>query len=99
MGEENAIGSTLPAALVPALLFAAAAWAGAHAPMPVWPDALGNYHAPAGATIAAIWSAEQRAAGLHAAVPVWALLRALSLLGCALLAAAIYRHSSYRRTA
>jgi hypothetical protein len=99
MGEDDALVSAMPTALASALLFAVAAWAGAHHPMPVWPDALGDYRAPAGATVAAIWSDEQRAAGLHAAVFAWAFLRTLSLLGCALLAAAIYRHSTYRRTA
>ena len=43
--------------------------------------------------------AEQRAGGLLAVEPMWAFLRALSLLGCALLACAIYRHYPYRRTA
>ncbi len=46
-----------------------------------------------------VWAAEQRASGLLAAIPAWALLRSLSLLGCALLAYAIYRHSSCCRTA
>ncbi len=82
-----------------ALTFAGAAWAAIARPMPVWPDAMHGYAAPAGTAIAQIWSAEQDAAGLHAAVPLWAILRALSLLGCALLAAVIYRRCAYRRTA
>jgi len=82
-----------------ALTFSGAARAAADRPMPVWPDAIRGYAAPAHTAIAQIWSAEQDAAGLHAAVPLWAILRALSLLGCALLAAAIYQHSAYRRTA
>ncbi len=98
MGEEDGV-SAMPAALAAALLFALAAWVGAHHPMPVWPDALGGYRAPAKSAIAGVWADEQRAAGLHAAVPAWALLRTLSLLGCALLATAIYRHSTCRRTA
>jgi hypothetical protein len=35
----------------------------------------------------------------HHPAPVWGFLRALPLLGCALLAYAIYRHCPYRRTA
>jgi hypothetical protein len=91
----------VPLAVAPAFfaLFAAAAWMAALNPAPVWPDALGLFHAPAAATPAALWAMEQRASGLFAAVPAWALLRSLSLLGCALLAYAIYRHSSCCRTA
>jgi hypothetical protein len=68
-------------------------------PVPVWPDTLGAFHAPLTTGVASIWLAEQRAAGLTAAVPAWGILRAMSLLGCALLATAIYRHSSCCRTA
>jgi hypothetical protein len=57
----------------------------------VWPDALGGFHAAAGLSAAAVWNAEQHVSGLDAREPVWALFRALSLLGCALLAASIYR--------
>ncbi len=80
-------------------LFAIAAVVAAHAPAPVWPDALGSFGAPAALPVAAVWGAEQRATGLFAQVPAWALLRSLSLLGCGLLACAIYRHPSYCRTA
>jgi hypothetical protein len=82
-----------------AVLFALAAWLGATHPAPVWPDALGAFHAPAAAPIAQVWAAEQRASGLAVAEPAWALLRALPLIGCALLAAAIYRRSACHRTA
>lgn len=82
-----------------AALFAGAAWLAMRNPAPVWPDALGLFHSPANASIAAVWAAEQRRSGLDAAVPAWALLRSLSLSGCALLAYAIYRRPSYCRTA
>ncbi len=76
-----------------ALLFGGAAWLAARNSAPVWPDALAAFHAPLNATIAAVWSAEQRAGGLAVAAPAWALLRSLSLLGCALLAFAVHRQS------
>jgi hypothetical protein len=82
-----------------AAVFAGAAWLASRHPAPVWPDALQRFHAPANATIAGVWLAEQRTTGLLAAVPAWAVLRSLSLCGCALLALAIYRHSACRRTA
>jgi hypothetical protein len=82
-----------------ALTFAVAARAALDRPMPVWPDAMRGYAAPVHGAVAQVWSAEQDAAGLHAAVPLWAILRALSLLGCALLAAVIYQRCAYRRTA
>lgn len=82
-----------------AIVFVGAVMVASHHPVPVWPDALRNFHAPAHATAAAVWHDEQRASGLLAAVPAWSLLRSLSLLGCALLSFAIYRHSSYCRTA
>jgi hypothetical protein len=99
LGNPSELRRALVAAPAFAALFAAAAWLGIHHPAPVWPDALGAFRAPAGASIAAIWIAEQRASGLLAAVPSWALLRSLSLLGCGLLAYAIYRHPSCCRTA
>jgi hypothetical protein len=87
------------AALPIAALFTAAALLAAHHPLPVWPDSLQAFHANSNAPIAEVWLAEQRAAGLLAVEPAWAFLRALPLLGCALLACAIYRHYSYRQTA
>jgi hypothetical protein len=81
------------------LVFAAAAALAVNHPMPIWPDNLGNFHAARFASAAAVWLSEQRASGLLDVVPAWALLRAPSLLGCALLAGAIYRHSSCCRTA
>jgi hypothetical protein len=100
LGEAGTAESAL-LVVVPAFaaLFAAAAWLAVHNAVPIWPDALGAFHAPSGATIAALWAAQQRASGLLAAQPVWAGLRSLSLLGCALLAYAICQHSSYCRTA
>jgi hypothetical protein len=99
LDNEFEIGKMSAAAAPLALLYAGAAWIAARRPAPVWPDSLANFHAPAQATISAVWLAEQRAAGLLTAVPAWAFLRSLSLLGCALLAYAIYRHSSCCRTA
>ncbi len=90
----------LPAATssLAALLVIAIALAHAH-PMPVWPDALGHFNAPAEAGAATVWFEEQRATGLLAASPIWAALRCLPLLGCALLAFLIYRQSRCYRTA
>jgi Glycosyltransferase family 87 len=99
LGEMLERGPQWIAAAVVAPLFVAGALAGAHHPAPVWPDALLHFHAPAAASAAQVWLDEQRASGLLAAVPVWALLRALSLAGCALLAYAIYRRSTSDRTA
>jgi hypothetical protein len=85
--ELRAAWLLLPAAA----LFAGSAWLAVHHAAPVWPDALGAFAAQPGASAAAVWLAEQRANGLLAVAPVWAFLRTLSLLGCALLAYAIYR--------
>jgi len=94
------VGSSLRVAgiAVGALFAGAAVLALAH-PAPVWPAAMQAFSAPVHATVAQIWLAQQRATGLYQPVASWAVLRALSLLGCALLAVAIYRHSSYCRTA
>ena len=64
----------------------------AHAfPAPTWPDALGPYHAPPGAGVAAVWAAESDRSGLAAPVPAWGVLRAIPLVGCVLLAYASAR--------
>jgi hypothetical protein len=79
--------------LVPAaaLLLIGGASILAHAhPMPVWPD--GMHALPRDAArldIAQAWNAEQRATGLFARDPAWAMLRLLSLLGCAVTAVAV----------
>jgi hypothetical protein len=99
LGDEVDPRGTLAVAIPFAALFSAAALLATRNPAPIWPDALGLFHAAPGESIAAVWTGEQRASGLLAGVPAWALLRSLSLLGCALLACAIYRHSIYRRTA
>jgi len=63
----------------------------AHAfPVPVWPDALGPFHAAPDLSASAVWAAEQQRAGLNATVPAWGLLRLIPLAGCALLALAAY---------
>ncbi len=89
---------TLAIGVVFAALFAAMSWLAVTHPAPIWPDAVGAYHAPEGASAASVWSGEQRASGLTVAAPAWALLRSLSLSGCALLAYAIYRRPSRCRT-
>ncbi|MBV9263434.1 MAG: hypothetical protein JO324_03860, partial [Candidatus Eremiobacteraeota bacterium] len=88
-----------PALVAVALLLAVAA-AVAHAhPLPVWPDALGRFHASPDASAATVWLEEQRANGLLTPSPVAAALRVLPLLGCGLLASVIYRRSTCYRTA
>ncbi|TAM74906.1 DUF2029 domain-containing protein [bacterium] len=63
--------------------------AAAH-PVPLWPFALPHaFHVPAGLDAAAVWAREQEASGLMHADPLWITLRALPLLGCALLAIAV----------
>jgi hypothetical protein len=57
-------------------------------PATVWPDMLGGFHAAPGADASAVWAAEQQRSGLAALDPAWGVLRAIPLLGCALLAAA-----------
>jgi len=99
LGDSGEARGAWRAALPLAALFAGAALLAAHHPAPVWPDSLRNFHATSNASIAEVWLAEQRAGGLLAVAPAWAFLRALPLLGCALLAYAIYRHCPYRRTA
>ena len=59
-------------------------------PATVWPDALGAFHAAANLDASAVWAAEQQRAGLDATVPAWGIVRAIPLLGCALLAVAAY---------
>jgi hypothetical protein len=59
-------------------------------PATVWPDALGAFHAAANLDASAVWAAEQYRAGLDAIVPAWGIVRAIPLLGCALLAVAAY---------
>ncbi len=99
LGEADDLRNSLLVAIVAGALFVAAAFLASQHPAPVWPDALGAFHAPPGTPIAPLWAAEQRASGLLAAAPAWAFLRSLSLAGCALLAYAIYRHPSRCRTA
>ena len=91
LGEDGPRLPELAAVAVVVAIFAGAATLGAHHPSPVWPDTLGAYRAGPGASIAQVWNEEQRRAGLLAAAPVWSVLRALSLAGCALLAACVAR--------
>jgi hypothetical protein len=83
-----------PRRLAATALFAAVAltslsWFALGHPAPLWPNALGAFHAPGTASIAEVWAAEQRAAGLETPVAAWAFLRALPLAGCAMLAYAV----------
>ncbi|HZZ00032.1 MAG TPA: glycosyltransferase family 87 protein [Candidatus Baltobacteraceae bacterium] len=89
LGEEFDLRRTAHAAVPVAVLFVTGAWLGSGHPAPVWPYTLGSFHAPASASIATIWFLEQRQSGLEAAIPSWALLKSLSLLGCALLFIAV----------
>jgi hypothetical protein len=99
LGEAGELRRSVPLAWGAAVLVSGAAVLAVHNPVPVWPDTLASFHVPAAATVATVWFDEQRASGLLAAVPAWGLLRSFSLMGCALLAYAIYRHPSYCRTA
>jgi hypothetical protein len=98
-GKTAEMKGSVSVALALAALFAIGAALAIHHPAPVWPDALGNYHANAGASITAVWSEEQRRTGLFAGVPAWGVLRALSLVGCALLSLSVYRCSVAGRDA
>jgi hypothetical protein len=80
-------------------LFAGASVIAIAHPAPVWPAAMHAIVLPANATAAQLWGLQQHATGLDRPVASWAALRALSLAGCALLAGAIYSHSTYCRTA
>ncbi len=97
-----------PGAVTPALgsatcvvlaIFAGAAMLASAHPAPVWPTAMHAPSLPANASGAQLWAAQQKATGLDRPVAAWAILRALCLAGCALLAAAIYSRSTYYRTA
>lgn len=69
------------------LLIGAVSVFAAHDPAPIWPDAMRAL--PNGVRaldISAVWHAEQLASGLLTPNPFWAILRSLSLTGCALLA-------------
>jgi len=71
--------------LVPAAVAVAGAFVFAH-PLPTWPGSLpANFHVPPGLDAAQAWRAEQLASGVGGLDARWALLRALSLGGCALL--------------
>jgi hypothetical protein len=98
LGEKIEVRPAVLLAAAAAVVIAVAAVLASHHPVPVWPDSLAGFRAPATAGIASIWLAEQRANGLLAPIPAWGVLRSLSLLGCVLLAYAIYRHPSYCRT-
>lgn len=91
LGKTQELGSALVSCTAIAALFIGASWLAASYPAPVWPDALGAFHAAANASAASVWHDEQQRSGLLAVQPVWALLRTLPLLGCALLSYATCR--------
>lgn len=99
LGEKPELRSFAYAVAPVTALFLAGAWLGSGHPAPMWPYHLGSFHAPATASIATVWFLEQRQSGLEAAIPAWALLKSLSLAGCALLIVAICRRPSCYRTA
>jgi hypothetical protein len=82
--------SPLPPLIACALLTLIAVPLALAFPATVWPDALGAFHAAANLDASAVWAAEQQRAGLDASVPAWGIVRAIPLLGCALLAVAAY---------
>lgn len=82
--------SPLPVFAACALLVVAAVPLALAFPAPVWPDALGAFHAAPALGASAVWAAEQHRAGLDASAPSWGVLRAIPLAGCALLVLAAY---------
>jgi len=86
--QTSSARSTWLAVATAAAVFAFGAWIGAQHPAPIWPDALGAYHAPANTSAAAVWESEQRITGLLDVQPAWALLRSFALIGSVLLAVA-----------
>ncbi|MDE2571757.1 MAG: hypothetical protein KGM44_04440 [bacterium] len=75
---------------LPTVLACVLAPLAARQPMPIWPLALpAGFHAPSILDASAVWGREQLAAGLMQAHALWIALRALTLLGCLLLAAAL----------
>lgn len=80
----------LPPLIACALLAAIAVPLALAFPAPVWPDALGAFHATANLDASAVWAAEQQRAGLNGVASAWGILRAIPLLGCVLLAVGAY---------
>ncbi len=97
LSDAKEARATLASGLAMVPILGMAAWLAANYPAPVWPDTLGGFHAASALSAAAVWNAEQHVAGLDAREPVWALFRALSLLGCAFLAASVYRQTREAR--
>lgn len=91
LGNARAWRVTLLSTSIVAAVFAFAAWIATMHPAPIWPDALGAFHASATATASDVWREEQLRTGLLAQEPAWAFLRLLSLTGCALLSLCVYQ--------
>ncbi|MBV8117381.1 MAG: hypothetical protein JOZ01_05360, partial [Candidatus Eremiobacteraeota bacterium] len=79
--NENDARLTLVAAVGVAIVFVVCAGLAIGQPAPVWPDALGRFHAPATASSSHVWLLEQARSGLLVVNPVWAFLRELPLAG------------------
>lgn len=88
LGEPGDLRAQLVPTAFVAALFAGATIIAAWHPMPVWPDALGSFQAPAASDAAHVWHVEQLESGLLITQRTWAELRTLSLAGCVLLAIA-----------
>jgi hypothetical protein len=91
LGPESRIPTA--GATAAAACFAIGAIIAVGHPAPIWPDALGAFHADPNASIADVWQQEQARSGLLTTNPWWASLRAFALFGSALLAFATARSS------
>lgn len=91
--RSTSLRSTVISSGAIAATFAFAAAIGARHPVPIWPDALGDYHAAPTATVAAIWREEQERSHQTQDSASDAAARAIPLVGCALLGVAL----RYRR--
>jgi hypothetical protein len=97
LGPANGWRAVAAAVWPVAAIFLLAAWSAASHPAPVWPDALGPFHAASAASLPNVWHQEQLRTGLLAVNPGWSLLRALSLMGCALLSLSVFLCETSRR--
>jgi hypothetical protein len=93
--SNAALDRAFAAATLAACIVFGGAWTGLHHRLPIWPNDMAAIHPLPGADAAAIWHEEQEQTGLLAPHAASALLRSLSLTGCALLFAASLK---YRRS-
>ncbi len=92
LGEDADWRATATVAGAVAAVFALSAWLASGHPAPIWPDAMGNFHALPTESVAGVWRDEQARTGLLGIDPLWAFLRVLSLTGCVLLSLSVYLH-------